>query len=206
MRCSDSSGGSASVNASKKLSLYDAYTRPVCNGQIGREGPTVCLSPGLDDLEEHSAYLEQAISPGPVAPQETVHTPGLTSSTVSPLSARSRHIETPSSAAIEPPPSANPLGDTTYSAHQLASEHAELSPSGEYMVTHTGAPSKRPPGDTLAPVPGVTTQGRFRGQVYESRHRFRSAPASNRMEDVTVLSRQVAHFMGVGQAEGASTG
>ena len=174
--------------------------------RLAEKAPQSVFSPGLDDLEERFAYLEQATSPGPIAPQETIHTPGLTSSTVSPVSARSRHIETPSSAAIERPPSATPLGETTDNAHQLANEHAELSPSGEYMVTHTGAPSKRPLGDTLAPVPGVTTQGRFRGRVYESRRRFRSAPASNRMEDVTVLSRQVAQFMGVGQAEGASTG
>ena len=127
--------------------------------RLAEKAPRPVFSPGLDDLEEHSAYLEHATSPGPVARQETVHTPG----TVPPLSARSGHIEPPSSAAIEPPPSATPLRETNDSAHQLVSEHGELSPSGEYMVTHTG--------DTLAPVLGAT-KVRFGGQVYESRRRF----------------------------------
>ena len=144
----------------------------VVTDRLAEKPPQSVFSPGLDDLEECSAYLDQATPPGPIAPQETVHTSGLTSSTVSPVSARSGHIETPSSAAIKPPPSATPLGETTDSAHQLANERAELYPSGEYMVTHTRAPSKQPLGDTLAPAPGVTTQGRFGGRVYESRRRF----------------------------------
>ena len=149
-------------------------------------------SAGLDVPVERNASPGHATSPGLVPPQGTVHAPGPSPGTVSPSSALFGHIETPPSVVMSYTVCegiATPLNEITDNAQQLASNRAELSYRGEHLDAHTAAPSIGPLGEQTSLVAGEITQGRFGGRVYESRRRFRSAPASNRMENTTGLIR-----------------
>ena len=75
---------------------------PLVQERLAKNAPRpACLS-GPDVLLKRMASPGHAITPGLLAPQETVHTPRLLPGTVSPSSALSGHIEPPPSVAVRP--------------------------------------------------------------------------------------------------------
>ena len=91
------------------------------------------------------------------------------------------------------------MGESIDMAQQSAVDLTAVLPRsaspGENMEVHTLVP----------PDSAASTQARFNGRVYESRRRFRSAPAPSRLVAKMGLARQVGQFMGAVHAEGASS-
>ena len=162
---------------------------------------SAAMAPELDVFVEYAAppgitAMGQANSPSITVPPETAPPRGLSSDTVSTPSAPHEHIELSQEVIA---PTSSTMGESIDMAQKSAADPTTVLPRsaslGENMEAHTLAP----------PNSEATTQARFSGWVYESRRRFRSAPAPSRLEAKMELARQVGQFMGVVHAEGASS-
>ena len=162
---------------------------------------SVAMAPERDVFLEYAAPSGitapgQANSPGITAPLETAPHLGLSPDTLSTPSAPHEHIEL-SQEVIALTSAA--MGESIDMAQQSAADLTAVLPRsaslGENMEAHTLVP----------PDSAASTQARFNGRVYESRRRFRSAPAPSHLVAKMGLARQIGQFMGVVHAEGASS-